>query len=115
MDERLSSEALAQQVFSQALTSRVMAEMPDFGSGEFWIDSRFSYGNLAQFRQDFHEHFRGNMGFFEKGIVIYWRGYSQSAFRAAQQAGISYTDMVERLVEFVEKRTGNGGDPTSRS
>jgi D-alanine-D-alanine ligase len=31
---------------------------------------------------------------------------------AAQQAGMSYTDMVETLVEFVEKRARNDGAPT---
>jgi D-alanine-D-alanine ligase len=34
---------------------------------------------------------------------------------AAQQAGMSYTDMVETLVEFVEKRARNDGTPTSHT
>lgn len=34
---------------------------------------------------------------------------------AAQQAGMSYTDMVETLVEFVEKRARNDGAPTSHT
>jgi len=34
---------------------------------------------------------------------------------AAQQAGMSYADMVERLVEFVEKRARNHGTPTSHT
>jgi D-alanine-D-alanine ligase len=34
---------------------------------------------------------------------------------AAQQAGISYTDMVETLVEFVEKRANNDGAPPSHT
>ncbi len=34
---------------------------------------------------------------------------------AAQQAGMSYADMVEMLVEFVEKRARNGGTPTSHT
>jgi D-alanine-D-alanine ligase len=34
---------------------------------------------------------------------------------AAQQAGMSYIDMVEALVEFVEKRTRNDGPPTSHT
>jgi len=34
---------------------------------------------------------------------------------AAQQAGMSYTDMVETLVEFVEKRARNGAAPTSHT
>jgi D-alanine-D-alanine ligase len=34
---------------------------------------------------------------------------------AAQQAGISYTDMVGTLVEFVKKRVRNDGTPTSHT
>jgi D-alanine-D-alanine ligase len=34
---------------------------------------------------------------------------------AAQQAGMSYTDMVEMLVEFVEKRARNHGAQTSHT
>lgn len=34
---------------------------------------------------------------------------------AVQEAGMSYTDMVEMLVEFVEKRARNDGAPTSHT
>jgi D-alanine-D-alanine ligase len=34
---------------------------------------------------------------------------------AAQQAGMSYADMVETLMEFVEKRARNGGAPISHT
>jgi D-alanine-D-alanine ligase len=34
---------------------------------------------------------------------------------ASRQAGMSYTDMVEALVEFVEKRANNDGTPTSHT
>ncbi|MBR9679665.1 MAG: TPD domain-containing protein [Candidatus Altiarchaeota archaeon] len=102
--DRTSNE-IVQEIFRNPAShnSIVQKQSADFGSGEFWIDSKFSYGNLAKFTNDYKAQFKNNMGFFEKGVVVYWRGYSRNAFWAAQQIGIKLMSGWEVFKELEKK------------
>ena len=82
---------------------RLGKAVPDFASQEFWIDSKVAYGSLSRFLRDYEKQFRKYMEFFDKGVVIYWRGYSTVAYWAAMQRGIRLVSGWELLRKLESK------------
>lgn len=82
-------EELVESIFQNLdRKPRVDGKIPDFAGGNFWIDSKVAYGSLSRFLNDYERQFKHYMKLFDKGVVVYWRGYSTVAYWAAMQRGI---------------------------
>lgn len=97
-------EELVREIFGDVNEkSRFGKFTPDFSAQEFWIDSKVAYGSLSRFLRDYESQFKNYMEFFERGVVIYWRGYSTVAYWAAMQRGIKLISGWE-LMRKLEKK-----------
>ena len=64
-------------------------KIPDFVvNDDFWIDSKVRYGSLPNFNLDYENQFKYYMEHFDKGVVIYWRGYNKKTFVIAKEHNI---------------------------
>ena len=82
---------------------RIDNKIPDFAGEDFWIDSKVAYGSLSRFLKDYENQFKNYLKFFDRGVVIYWRGYSTVAYWAAKQRGIRLISGWE-LMKELERR-----------